>query len=122
MTMDTELRFPDDTPDEELRRALRPLVAPPGEEYWGTLERRILARLAEERSAWWSVLGEWLRPAALAAAILLVVATVMLTRVHEADAAIAYGAISEEQYPVLEATAQATLPEPAVTLHLMLDH
>lgn len=119
---DSELRFPDDRPDETLRRALQPFVAPPGEEYWNTLERRILARLAEERSAWWSVLGEWMRPAAIAAALLLMAATVLLTQVHQADAAIAFNAISEERYPVLEATAQAALPEPAVTLHLMLDH
>lgn len=117
---DSEVRLPDDTPDPELARALRPLLAPPHEDYWASLERGILARIAEERAAWWSVFAEWTRPAMLAAAVALLTATVLLSKSNSADAAIAYSAMSEEQQPVVESGA-AVASEPAATIHLLLD-
>jgi hypothetical protein len=118
---DSELRLPDDTPDGELARALRPVLAPPHEDYWASLERTILARIAAERAAWWSVFAEWTRPAMLAAAAALLTATVLLSKSSSADAAIAYGAMSEEQQPVVESGA-ATASDPAATVHMLLDH
>ena len=117
---DSDLRFPDDAPDAAVAGALRPLLAPPHDDYWGALERAIMARIAEERGAWWSALGDWTRPAMLAAAVALIAATVLLSKSTSADAAIAYGAMSEEQYPVVTTAAAAN--DPAATVHMLLDH
>ena len=116
---DNELRFPDDAPDREIGEGLRALVAAPSGAYWGELESRILARVAEEQMSPWSVLAGWTRPAAIAAALLLTAATLLLTRLHERESAIAYGAVAEEQYPAVDASAPAN--ENATTLHLLLE-
>ena len=118
---DSDLKFPDDAPDSDVAEALRPLLAPPHDDYWGTLERTIMARIAEERGAWWSTLSDWTRPAMLAAAVALIAAMALLSKSSSADAAIAYGAMSEEQYPVVESTASAA-NDPAATVHMLLDH
>ena len=78
-------------------------------------------RASEERGAWWSALGDWARPAMLAAAVALIAATVLLSRSKSADAAVAYSAMSEEQYPVVESTTAAA-NVPAATVHMLLDH
>ena len=117
-----ELRVPDDAPDAEIARALRPLLAPPHDDFWGALERGVLARIAEERGAWWSVFAEWTRPALLAAAIALLTATALLSQSKSADAAIAYGAVSEEQYPVVESSMAAAANDRAATVYMLLDH
>lgn len=122
---DDELRIPDGEDAElgrELGRALRPLFAAPGDLYWSTLERRIMARVAEERAAWWTLLAGWMRPAAIAAALVLTAAGVVLTRTSDAEASMVYMAISEEPHPVRELTAQGALPDPAATLQPLFDH
>ena len=116
---DNELRFPDDAPDREIGDALRPLIAAPGGDYWDELHRRIMTRVDEERSSPWSVLAGWTRPAAIAAALLLAVASLLLTRLNEQESAVAYGAVADEQYPAVEA--QAAPSETATTFHLLLD-
>ena len=97
-----ELQFPDDRPDHEIGDALRPLLLPndvvSGAPYWNGLESRIMQRVADERNSPWSVLAGWTRPAAIAAALLLAAASVLLTQQRAADAAVAYGAIAEEQF------------------------
>lgn len=118
---DNGLRFPDER-DPGMERLLRPLAAMPGEDYWLALERRIMQRVADERATWWNVLAGWMRPAAIAAALLLVAAGVVLTRSREAEAGVAYAAVSDEPDIVLEFTAHGTRAEPAATLHLVLDH
>ncbi|NUQ92298.1 MAG: hypothetical protein HOQ26_05205 [Gemmatimonadaceae bacterium] len=117
---DNELRFRDDAPDREIGEALRALVAAPSGAYWGELESRIMARVAEEQTSPWSVLAGWTRPAAIAAALLLVAATLLLTRLNERESAIAYGAVAEEQYPASDAIS-APANENATTLHLLLE-
>jgi hypothetical protein len=115
--------------------ALRPLLSPAGESerYWAGLESRVLRRIAEERSSPWSVLAAWTRPAAIAAALLLAAASLALTQMRHEEAAVAYGAIAEEQFTVAEpAASQATLPaaSPAaapapradVTVRMLLEH
>lgn len=113
-----ELRFPDDGPDREIGDALRSLIGAPSASYWDGLESRILAQIAEEERSPWSVLARWTRPAAIAAALLLTAATLLLTRLHERESAIAYGAVAEEQYPVVDASSAS---ENATTLHLLLE-
>jgi anti-sigma-K factor RskA len=119
-----ELRFPDDRPDREIGDALRPSLAPPGEgsgSYWGNLELRIMQRINEERSSPWSVLATWRRPAAIAAALLLAAASVALTQMRHEEAAVAYGAIAEEQFSVAEPSAPPTAGAD-VTVRMLLEH
>ena len=119
-----ELRFPDDRPDREIGDALRPLLAPDGAgtgSYWGSLEQRIMQRIVEERSSPWSVLATWTRPAAIAAALLLAAASVALTQMRHEEAAVAYGAIAEEQFSVAEPSAPPTAGAD-VTVRMLLEH
>lgn len=120
---DNELRFPDDRPDREIGDALRPLLSPlnaAGGGYWEGLEMRIMERIAEDRSSPWSVLAGWTRPAAIAAALLLAAASVALTQVRHEEAAVAYGAIAEEQFTVSESTPSAK-PAPDATVRMLLE-
>lgn len=121
---DNELRFPDDRPDREIGDALRPLLLPDGgeaAEYWNGLEQRIMRGIAEERSSPWSVLASWTRPAAIAAALLLAAASLALTQMRHEEAAVAYGAIAEEQFTVPEASATPTAGAD-VTVRMLLEH
>jgi hypothetical protein len=122
---DNELRFPDDRPDREIGDALRRALAPMGaaeasDSYWGGLERRIMDRVAEDRISPWAVLAGWTRPAAIAAALLLAAASVALTQVRQEEAAVAYGAIAEEQFTVSESAATAK-PGPDATVRMLLE-
>jgi hypothetical protein len=121
---DNELRFPDDRPDREIGDALRELLAPPGAAthgYWDHLEQRVMQRIVEDRSSPWSVLAGWTRPAAIAAALLLAAASVALTQVRHEEAAVAYGAIAEEQYTVSESAPAAKAGSDA-TVRMLLEH
>ncbi len=119
-----ELQFPDDRPDHEIGDALRPLLAPNGagvaRGYWEDLESRIMQRIADERSSPWSVLASWTRPAAIAATLLLAAASVLLTQQRAADAAVAYGAIAEEQFTAAAPVA-ASAPGYDVTVRMLLE-
>jgi hypothetical protein len=120
---DNELRFPDDRPDREIGDALRSLLSPATASsggYWDGLEQRIMERIAEDRSSPWSVLAGWTRPAAIAAALLLAAASVALTRVRHEEAAVAYGAIAEEQFTVSE-SAPGAKPAPDATVRMLLE-
>ena len=124
---DNELRFPDDRPDREIGDALRPLLSPVGGgalgagSYWEGLELRIMQRIVEERSSPWSVLAAWTRPAAIAAALLLAAASLALTQMRHEEAAVAYGAIAEEQYTVAEPAAPRAAGAD-VTVRMLLEH
>jgi len=124
---DNELRFPDDRPDREIGDALRPLLSPTSGtaarsgNYWEGLEQRIMQRIVEERSSPWSVLAAWTRPAAIAAALLLAAASVALTQMRHEDAAVAYGAIAEEQFSVAEPSAPPAAGAD-VTVRMLLEH
>ena len=121
---DNELRFPDDRPDREIGDALRDLLAPPGAAtrgYWESFEQRVMQRVAEDRSSPWSVLAGWTRPAAIAAALLLAAASVALTQMRHEEAAVAYGAIAEEQFTVSE-SATATKAGADATVRMLLEH
>ena len=119
-----ELQFPDDRADHEIGDALRPFLAPngaaAGPRYWEDLESRIMQRIADERSSPWSVLAGWTRPAAIAAALLLAAASVLLTQQRAADAAVAYGAIAEEQFTAATPVA-AGAPGYDVTVRMLLE-
>ena len=80
--------------DAEITHALRDLyAAPSGHAYWNELEARIMARVAEVELGWWSEFDRWVRPALLAAAVLVVAAGVAMFRAHESQTQLAYDAL-----------------------------
>jgi len=92
--MSDHLRLYDEG-DEEITRGLRQLyAAPTGDDYWRGLQARILSRLTEpETFAWWDELDRWVRPALVAAAILLIATGVAFVRNYQAEQEFAYEAM-----------------------------
>ena len=85
----TDLNFPNG--DDELTGALRGLyAAPAGHAYWNELESRIMARVAEVELGWWTELDRWLRPALVAAALLVVTAGVAMFHAQKTETESAY--------------------------------
>jgi len=84
-----------DEGDEQITNGLRQLyAAPSGDAYWRDLEARILSRLTEpEVIAWWDELDRWVRPALVAAAILLFATGVAMIRSYQAERESAYEAM-----------------------------
>ncbi len=94
MTM--HLEGHDDTGDPRITRALRDIYAAPADSgYWRDLEARILSRLTEPsyRIGWWDELDRWMRPALVAAAVVLLAAGVALFRQHQVEQQVAYDAM-----------------------------
>ncbi|HET9425153.1 MAG TPA: hypothetical protein VFO55_07275 [Gemmatimonadaceae bacterium] len=111
----TDLRFPNG--DDDLTRGLRGLyAAPAGHAYWNELEARIMARVAEVELGWWTELDRWLRPALVAAAVLIVSAGVAMFQAQKTETESAY----EELFaptpvpgaPVEASAVQRSAPEP----------
>src|SRR3954470_18655449 len=72
--------------DDEITRGMRGLyAAPAGHAYWNELESRIMARVAEVELGWWTELDRWLRPALVAAAVLIITAGVAMFRANESQ-------------------------------------
>ena len=77
--------------DDSVADAIRTLLAPPGGEgYWTELEGSIMARLGAADLGWWEELTHWARPALVAAAALIVVASAAMLRTDEAQAHAVY--------------------------------
>jgi hypothetical protein len=111
----TDLQFP--TGDDDVTRGLRGLyAAPAGHAYWNELESRIMARVAEVELGWWTELDRWLRPALVAAALLVVTAGVAMFHAQKTETESAY----EELFaptpvpgaPVEASAVQRSTPEP----------
>jgi hypothetical protein len=82
--------------DAELTNALRALYAAPSEEsYWDALEARILAHVArgDDGANWWGELVEMARPGLVAAAALILAATLAMARSQQLEARNAYGSV-----------------------------
>jgi hypothetical protein len=98
----TDLR-PHDEGDAKITEMLRGAYAPPAEgAYWDALEARIMAYIAEHRSAvvripvnWWSDLAGWAAPGLAAAALLFVAAGVIWSRQNDEELRTGYEAITE---------------------------
>ena len=87
--------------DDGVTRALRELHAPPASDgYWAELEARIMARIAQAETAWWSELGRWARPALAAAAALLIAAALLVFRSRDAETQVAYEDVLAAPTPI----------------------
>lgn len=109
--------------DPELTTALRAVyAAPEGEGYWQALEARILAHVtrAEAAPQWWGELAEMVRPGLVAAAALIVVATLAMIRSHQVDARNAYAGVVATPSS-LEASARgASVGDGDAAIHYLL--
>jgi len=87
-----ELHGDEEGGDGDVTRGLRALYAAPADDsYWRGLEARILSHLATGRGlGWWDELDRWMRPALLAAALVLIAVGVALFRARAADNDVVY--------------------------------
>src|SRR3954468_360914 len=115
-----KLHGTDDNGDSRITGALRRLYAAPTDaEYWRSLEARILSRLtdASYRIGWWDELDRWMRPALVAAAVVLLASGIALVREHEMEQQVAYDAMltpAPSALPV-ETAVRPVLQEPRET-------
>jgi hypothetical protein len=109
--------------DAELTNALRALYAAPGEDsYWDALEARILAHVAhgDEGAKWWGELVEMVRPGLVAAAALILAATLAMARSQQLEARNAYGSVIAAP-SLLEASSRgASVGDGDAAIHYLL--
>ena len=107
----------------ELTNALRALYAAPTEDgYWDSLEARILAHVArgDEHMKWWGELVDMVRPGLVAAAALILAATLAMARSEQLEARNAYGSVLAAPSS-LEASARgASVGDGDVAIHYLL--
>lgn len=95
--MSDYLKLHTDGGDDDITRGLRQIyAAPAGESYWRSLEARILSRLVQggvPALGWWDELDRWMRPALVAAALVLVGAGVAMFRAQQVEQQATYEAM-----------------------------
>ena len=110
--------------DSELTNALRVLyAAPEGESYWDAFEARILDFVArgDERTVWWNELAEMIRPGLIAAAALILAASLAMVRSERREAENAYATLITPSPASVEAsTRSASVGDGDVAIHLLL--
>jgi hypothetical protein len=110
--------------DAELTNALRALYAAPLEErYWDALEARILAHVArgDEGAGWWGELVDMARPGLVAAAALILAATIGMVRSQQLDARSAYASIISATPAAAETTSRTeSIGDGDVAIHYLL--
>jgi hypothetical protein len=77
-----------DRPNDDVTRTLRKVYEAPAEEsYWRGLESRILSGLTRGAASlrWWDELGRLMRPALVAAAVVLAAAGVAMLRAEQVE-------------------------------------
>jgi hypothetical protein len=90
---------------DEVTRGLREVYAAPSDDaYWRGLEARILSRLTESAVstvAWWEELDRWMRPALVAAGIVLLAVSLAMLRSYQTEQRMTYEAmLTPTPYPV----------------------
>ena len=109
--------------DAELTNALRALYAAPAEErYWDALEARILAHVArgDERAMWWGELMEMVRPGLVAAAALILAATLAMVRSQQLEARSAYASVIAAPATLEASSRGASVGDGDVAIHYLL--
>jgi hypothetical protein len=109
--------------DAELTQALRALYAAPTEErYWDALEARILAHVArgDESPMWWSELADMVRPGLVAAAALILAATLAMARSQQLEARNAYGSLISPPSSLEASSRGASTGDGDVAIHYLL--
>src|SRR5205823_465914 len=104
--------------DDDVTRALRTLyAAPPDDGYWLGLQARILSAIASapQTITWWDELDRWMRPALVAAAVVLLAAGVVLFRAREVAQENTYDAMVTPTSLPIETAVRPVLQEPRET-------
>jgi hypothetical protein len=117
--MSDYLKLHTDRGDDDVTRGLRELYAAPADDgYWRSLEARILSRLTGASSHgidWWDELDRWMRPALVAAAVVLLASGVALFRAHQVEQDGAYEAMLTPTTLPIETAVRPVLQEPRET-------
>jgi hypothetical protein len=111
--------------DAELTAALRALYAAPAEEgYWDALEARILAHVArgDEQAAWYGELADMVRPGLLAAAGLILAASLAMVHSHQAEARSAYASVISPAASIEPASRATSVGDGDAAIHFILSH
>jgi hypothetical protein len=110
--------------DADLTNELRALYAAPVEEsYWDSLETRILARIArgDEGSMWWSELAEMVRPGLVAAAALILAASIAMVHSQQIEARSAYASLIAPSPTSVESSSRApSVGDGDMAIHYLL--
>ena len=109
--------------DAELTNALRALYAAPADDrYWDALEARILAHVArgDEGTMWWGELVEMARPGLVAAAALILAATLAMARSEQLEARNAYGSVIAVPSSLEASSRAASLGDGDMALHYLI--
>lgn len=110
--------------DSDLTNALRALYAAPADEsYWDALEARILAHVArdDESPMWWSELMDMMRPGLIAAAALILAASLAMVRSEQIEAQSAYATlISPSPTSVEPSSRAAAVGDGDMAIHFLL--
>jgi hypothetical protein len=109
--------------DAELTNALRALYAAPADErYWDALEARILAHVArtDERAMWWGELMEMVRPGLVAAAALILAATLAMVRSQQLEARSAYASVISAPSTLEASSRGPSVGDGDVAIHYLL--
>ena len=116
--MSDYLKLHPDRGDDDVTRALRKLYAAPGDGgYWRDLEARILSAIASapQSIGWWDELDRWMRPALVAAAVVLLAAGVALFRARQVAQENTYEAMLTPTSLPIETAVRPMLQEPRET-------
>ena len=109
--------------DSQLTDALRAVYAAPADEsYWNALEARILDFVAhgDERTVWWNELAEMIRPGLIAAAALILAASLAMARSEQLEARNAYASLIAPSPTSVEASARGSIGDGDAAIHLLL--
>jgi hypothetical protein len=112
--------------DAELTDALRAIYAAPSDDsYWQSLEARILAHVArgDEGRVWWSELADMVRPGLVAAAALILVASMAMIRSRQLEARSAYSSVISPVPTSIEPSSRAaSVGDGDVAIHFLISH
>lgn len=108
---------------DAVTEALRALYAAPADEhYWDALEARILAHVArgDASAGWWIELAEMSRPGLIAAAALILAATLAMVRSHRLEANSAYASVIAPSASIEAASRGASVGDGDAAFHFLL--
>ncbi|MDB4879916.1 MAG: hypothetical protein JWL60_1362 [Gemmatimonadetes bacterium] len=111
--------------DAELTGALRALyAAPAGEGYWDALEARILAHVArgDDQAGWYGELAEMMRPGLIAAAGLVLAASLAMLHSRQVDTRSAYASVITPGAAAEPAARAASIGDGDAAIHYILSH
>jgi hypothetical protein len=112
--------------DTELTDALRAIYAAPSDEsYWHSLEARILAHVtgSDVGPVWWAELADMVRPGLVAAAALIIIASMAMIRSQQLEARSAYASVISPAPASIEPSSRAaSVGDGDAAIHFLLSH